>query len=77
MDMQDIINVGLGVALSVVGWLARQMWDAVQTLKQDINKLEVKLPTEYIRKDEFNERWLDILTALRRIEDKLDDKADK
>ena len=75
--MQDIINVGLGVALSVVGWLARQMWDAVQTLKQDINKLEVKLPTEYIRKDEFNERWLDILTALRRIEDKLDDKADK
>ena len=70
--MQDIINICIGVALSVGGWLARQIWDAVQSLKQDINRLEVKLPTEFVTKVEFNDRWLDVLKTLRRLEDKLD-----
>ena len=77
MYTQDLINICIGIALSVIGWLARQMWDAVQNLKQDINKLEVKLPTEYVSKHDFNERWIEVLKALRRIEEKLDDKMDK
>ena len=77
MDAQEVINVVIAIAMSVGGWFARQMWEAVQNLKTDINKLEVKLPTEYIAKSEFNERWLDILVALRRIEDKLDNKQDR
>lgn len=77
MMTQDLINVIIGVVLSIIGWFARQMWDAVQSLKVDINKLEVKLPTEYVSKSEFNERWIEVLKALRRIEEKLDDKQDK
>jgi hypothetical protein len=77
MDSQEVINVVIAVVMSVGGWFARQMWEAVQNLQQDINKLEVKLPTEYIRKDEFSERWVEVLSALRRIENKLDDKVDK
>ena len=77
MDSQEAINIVIGIALSVGGWFARQMWEAVQNLKTDINKLEVKLPTEYIRKDEFSERLVEVLSALRRIENKLDDKVDK
>ena len=77
MYTQDLINVIIGVVLSVGGWFARQMWDAVQNLKQDINKLEVKLPTSYVSKEDFNERWIEVLKALRRIEDKLDTKQDR
>ena len=77
MDSQEAINVAVGIALSVIGWFARQMWEAVQNLKNDINKLEVKLPTDYIRRDEFSERWIEVLSSLRRIENKLDDKVDK
>ena len=77
MDSQEVINVVIAVVMSVGGWFARQMWEAVQNLKTDINRLEVKLPTEYIRKDEFSERWVEVLSALRRIENKLDDKVDK
>lgn len=77
MMTQDLINVIIGVILSVIGWFARQMWDAVQSLKVDINKLEVKLPTEYISKHDFNERWIEVLKSLRRIEEKLDEKVDK
>jgi hypothetical protein len=77
MPYQDLINVVIGVALSVIGWFARQMWDAVNSLKKDLGDLEVKLPTEYIRKDEFSERWVEVLSSLRRIENKLDQKVDK
>ena len=77
MDMQEVINVVIGIALSAVGWFARQLWDAVQELKRDLSDLEVKLPTEYIRKDEFSERWIEVLSSLRRIENKLDTKMDK
>jgi hypothetical protein len=77
MSTQDLINLVIGVVLSVVGWYCRQVWDAVQSLKQDVNRLEVKLPTEYVAKVDFNERWIEVLKALRRIEEKLDDKMDK
>ena len=77
METQGLINVIIGVGLSVVGWYCRQMWDAVQALKHDLSKLEVKIPTEYVRKEDFNERWIEVLKALHRIEDKLDSKMDK
>jgi len=77
METQHLINLAAGIALSVIGWFARQMWDAVQSLKMDINRLEVKLLSEYVSKHEFNDRWIEVLKALRRIEERLDDKADK
>ena len=77
MNDQDIINVIIGVILSVLGWFARQLWDAVQTLKNDMKELEVELPTHYLRKDEFESRLDKIENMLERIFDRLDSKADK
>lgn len=77
MEHQTIINIVLGSILSVIGWFARQLWDAVQTLKEDMKDLEVELPTHYIRKDEFESRFDKIESMLERIFDKLDGKADK
>ena len=77
MQDQTIINLIIGVVLSVLGWFARQLWDAVQSLKHDMKELEVDLPTHYIRKDEFESRFDKIESMLERIFDKLDAKADK
>ena len=44
MEDQQIINVIIGVVLSVLGWFARQLWDAVQDLKKDVKQIEVDLP---------------------------------
>lgn len=77
MSDQGIINIIIGVVLSVLGWFARQLWDAVQTLKNDMKELEVELPTHYLRKDEFESRLDKIETMLERIFDKLDNKVDK
>jgi hypothetical protein len=39
MDTQMLINLALGSLLALVGWLARQLWEAVERLKSDIHEL--------------------------------------
>jgi len=77
MDFQTILNFGLGVAVAVFGWFARELWVAVKDLKEDIHKIEVDLPSYYLRKDEFAEGMKEIKEMLMKISDKLDGKADK
>jgi chaperonin cofactor prefoldin len=77
MDMNLIINIVLGVCLSVGGWFVRQMWDAVQNLKEDIQRIEVELPTNYVRKSDLDARLDKIDDTLEKIFDRLNSKADK
>jgi len=74
---QSIINLIIGAILSVLGWFARQLWDAVQDLKSDMKQLEVDLPTHYVRKEDLESRLDRIEASLNRIFEKLDHKADK
>jgi chaperonin cofactor prefoldin len=77
MTDQAIINLIIGAVLSVLGWFARQLWDAVQDLKQDVKQIEVDLPTHYVRKEDLESRLDRIEASLNRIFEKLDHKADK
>jgi chaperonin cofactor prefoldin len=77
MTDQAIINLIIGAVLSVLGWFARQLWDAVQDLKKDVKQIEVDLPTYYVRKEDLENRLDRIEASLNRIFEKLDHKADK
>jgi len=77
MEAQSLINIIVGTVLSVLGWFARQLWDAVQELKNDMKEIEIDLPTHYVRKDELEQRFNKIEDMLNRIFQKLDNKADK
>jgi hypothetical protein len=74
---QTAINTVIGVAFSVAGWFARQLWEAVQTLKSDIHAIEVDLPKNYVQRDDLDKRMMHIEDMFQRIYDKLDGKADK
>jgi hypothetical protein len=81
MDTQTLINFALGALLALVGWLARQLWEAVERLRSDIHELEVELPSRYVRREEFSEGIREIKDLCRQIFDKVDSlekrKADK
>jgi uncharacterized coiled-coil DUF342 family protein len=81
MDTQLIINLATGSLLAVFGWLARQLWDAVKELRDDIHKIETDLPSIYMRKDEFKEGMKEIkdlfTEVFRKIDDLKDRKVDK
>ena len=81
MDTQTLINIVFGAFLALVGWLARQLWEAVERLKSDLHQIEVELPSNYIKRDEFSESLKEIKDLCRQIFDKVDSieqrKADK
>lgn len=77
IDAQFLFNTVLGVVLAGVGWFARQIWDAVQRLQHDLHDLEVRLPSNYIRRDEFTDAVRELKDMLGKIFDRLDSKMDK
>lgn len=77
MDHQTIINLVLSVLLAVAGWFSRQIWDAVKELRADLHRIEIDLPSHYIRRDEFSDGMKELKEMLNRIFEKLDSKADK
>ena len=77
MDGQMIINLLVGSGLGVLGWFARQLWDAVERLKSDVKSIEICLPSNYSRKDDIQYRFDKIDMTLEKLFEKLDTKADK
>ena len=77
MDLQHVLNFAIGAVLAALGWFARQLWDAVAALRDDIRILERNLPVHYVRKDDFVEAVRRIEDMLGKIFDKLDAKVDK
>jgi hypothetical protein len=77
MEWQTLINIGAGSVLAVIGWFARELWEAVNVMKKDLHKLEVKIAKEYTTHADMNTRFDKLENILERIFDKIDTKADK
>lgn len=77
MDPQMMINLVAGSVLAVLGWFARVLWESVNKLQEDLHQLEVDLPSNYIRRDEFADNMKEIKEMLGKIFDRLDNKVDK
>lgn len=77
MDLQILINVIGGSILAIMGWFARQLWEAVKELRADLHRIEVQLPSNYIRRDEFTDGMKELKEMLGKIFDRLDNKVDK
>jgi len=77
VDLQFLINTILPLICVVIGWFCKELWTAVQSLKEDVSELRNHLADNYVRKDDFASRWDEVLKAVHRIEDKLDALRDK
>jgi hypothetical protein len=77
MDLQELINAGLGAALTVMGWFARELWSAVKELKEDLNLLRIEIPKTYVSREDFRSDMREIKDMLSKIFDRLDNKQDK
>jgi hypothetical protein len=77
MESQSLINTLLGVACTVIGWFARELWTAVKDLQVDLTRLAVELPRTYVTRDDYREDIRGIKEMLGKIFDKLDNKVDK
>jgi hypothetical protein len=77
MEFQSLFNILAGAGLTVMGWFARQLWEATQNLKDDVQKLELNVADNYVKKVDITARFDKIESILERLFDKLESKADK
>ena len=84
MDWQIIINIGAGTLLAVGGWFARQLWDSIKELKNDVATIRLHVSENYVKKSEIetlktemDKRFDRIELLLDRLYEKLDSKVDK
>lgn len=84
MDTQMTFNVLFGVIAVLFGWLARIMWVSIRDLQKStsdtaekVQRIEVLVAGDYVRKDDLDRKIDAIFTKLDKIHDKLDTKQDK
>ncbi|CAB5178599.1 hypothetical protein UFOVP156_15 [uncultured Caudovirales phage] len=84
MDMQHLINTGVGALLAAFGWFARQLWDAVKELRTDLENQKLHVSEAYVKKSdvdniraEFDKRFDKLEMMIGRLFDKIDQKADR
>ena len=72
MNLQEFFNITLPLVFVAIGWFLKELWSAVQSLKIEVHDIRTHLAENYMHKDDFSGRWEEVLKAVHRIEDKLD-----
>lgn len=63
--------------MTIIGWLAREMWAAVKELKSDLSTLREDLPRQYTRREDYREDIKELKDMLNKFFDRLEAKQDK
>jgi hypothetical protein len=77
MDVQNTINLIGGAVISVLGWFARELWEEVKNLKDEVMEMERDILSNHVRRDDYKQDMREIKDLLGKIFDKLENKADK
>lgn len=84
VDLQTALNLALTLVAFFGGWFLKTIRDDITKLQlsdekmsQAFNDLRADLPDRYVKRSDMKELADNLFEALRRIEDKIDQKADK
>lgn len=84
VDYPAAFQVAVVIIGSLGGWFARAMFARLTTMDNDLKlmssafaELRVQIATNYVSKIDHKDTLDNIFNAIRRIEEKLDHKADK
>jgi len=77
MDYQTIVNIILGILVSIVGWFAKEIWSSLKVLDMDINQVRQEMPVNYVLRETYRDDIKEIKEMLRLIFDRLEHKVDK
>jgi hypothetical protein len=77
MEVTQIVMWGLSAACTLLGWFARELYAATQSLRKDLSALEIRIGSDYIRYDRLQDAMKPIMESLAEIKHALDKKADK
>ena len=77
MSIDQAMILLLGGICAVMGWFGREMYSAVNKLREDLSRLEIRISADYVRYDRLQDALHPIKEALEEIKDALKAKADR
>jgi len=77
IDVTTIVQAGIGLLVSVMGWFLNELWHECKDLRREIAQHKVEIARSYVPWDRMSEALAPIHAALVRIEEALAGKVDK
>lgn len=84
MDYQVLFDIACGIAAFFVGWVVRNIHDAVKDLQltdkqlaEKVASIEILVAGGYVRREEFDRAVSAIFIKLDKIDEKISNKLDK
>jgi cell division protein FtsB len=77
MEITQLALWALGLVCAVLGWFARELYAATQSLRKDLSTLEVQIGKDFVRYDRLQDAMKPIMDSLHEIKQTLAGKADK
>lgn len=77
MSLEQAFLALLALGGGILGWFARELYTEVNRLREDLQKLEVKLSSEYVRYDRLQDALKPIMSGIEEIKQALSHKVDK
>ena len=77
MSVDQVFILLLSGVCAVLGWFGREMYAAVNKLKDDLSRLEIRIGTDYVRYDRLQDALEPIKETLEEIKAALKAKADR
>ena len=77
MNVEQMVIGLIGIACAILGWFARELYNATQALRKDLSALEVEIGRDYVRYDRLQDVLKPVMDSLHEIKQALQGKADK
>lgn len=77
MNIEQVIIGLIGLACGILGWFAREIYNATQSLRKDLSALEVQIGRDYVRYDRLQDALKPVMDSLHEIQQALAHKMDK
>lgn len=71
MELSHIIMAGLSLTCGILGWFARELYGATQSLRRDLSALEVKIGTDYVRYDRLQDALKPLVEAIKEVKEEM------
>jgi hypothetical protein len=77
MSIEQMFLGLVGLACGILGWFARELYNATQALRKDLSALEVQIGRDYVRYDRLQDALKPVMDSLHEIKQALMQKVDK
>lgn len=65
MSIEQAFLFLLALCYGVLGWFARELYTATQSLRRDLSSLETRIGTDYVRYDRLQDRLKEALEPIK------------